>query len=83
MFYQCCPVFFLQLDKGMLILHTDYLAWIKETIEGLSNKLRRWKHVFMSKGLNVNFEKNKVIDDRGITKVGSSKNVAYSTEFAA
>ena len=43
------------------LLYADYLVLISETIEGLRNKLIKWKESFESKGLKVNLGKTKVM----------------------
>ena len=37
------------------LLYADNLVLMIETIEGLINKLIKWKEAFESKGLKVNF----------------------------
>ena len=63
------------LPEGALseLLYADDLVLRSETIEGLRNKLFKWKEVFESKGLKVNLGKTKVMVCSGITKDGISK----------
>ena len=43
------------------ILYVDDLVLMSETIEGLMDKLLKWKEAFESKGLKVNLGKSKVM----------------------
>ena len=64
----------LHLLEGALseLLYADDLILIIEKIKGLWNKFLKWKVVFESKGLKVNFGKTKVCG--GITKDDMSNN---------
>ena len=56
--------------EGVLseLQYADDLVLINEKIEGLWDKLLKWKEAFESKGLKVNLEKTKVIFCSCITK---------------
>ena len=55
------------------LLCADDLVLISETIEGLRNKLLKWKKAIESKGLKVSLGKTKVMVSGGITQDGLSK----------
>ena len=46
---------------------------MNETIEGLRNKLLKWKEAFESKGLKVNLGQTRVMVSSSIPKDGMSK----------
>ena len=50
---------------------------MSETIDGLMNKILKWKEAFESKGMKVNLGKTKVMVSSSITKDGMSKSKAY------
>ena len=54
-------------------LCADDLVLMSEAIEGLRNKLLKWKEDFESKGLTVNLGKSKVMVSGSITKDGMSR----------
>ena len=56
------------------LMYAEDLVLTSETIEGLSNKLLKWKETLERKGLKVNLRKTKVMVFSGITKDGMSKN---------
>ena len=56
--------------------YADDLVLMSETIEGLRNKILKWKDGFESKGLKVNLGKTKVMVSGGITKDGMSESKA-------
>ena len=60
-------------DKLNELLYADDLIMMSETIKGLRNKFLKWKEVFESKCLKVNFGKTKVMVSGGIIKDGMSK----------
>ena len=73
----CCHLFVLQwwlmslyLPEGGLseLLYAGDYVPMSETIEGLRNKLLKWKEAFESRGLKVNVEKTKVVVISGIIK---------------
>ena len=61
--------------EGVLsqLLYVDDLVLMSETIDGLRNKLLKWKEAFESKGLNVNLGETKVMICGGFIKDGMSK----------
>ena len=57
------------------LLHADDLVLMSETIEGLWDKLLRWKEALESKGLKVKLGKTKVMVISEITKDGMSNSM--------
>ena len=55
------------------MLYADDLVVMRETIEGLMNKILKWKETFESKGMKVNLRKTKAMVSGDITKDDMSK----------
>ena len=60
--------------EGVLseLLYADFLVLMSETIQGLRNKLLRWKEAIESKGFKVNLGKAEVMACVSITNDGIS-----------
>ena len=56
---------------------------MSETIEGLKNKLIKWKEALDTKGLKVNIVKTKVMVNGGITKDGLYENKVAPCGFCS
>ena len=66
------------------LLYADDLVLMSETIEGLGNKLRKWKETHESKNLKVNLRKAEVIVTSGIENCNFSKKINFThVGFAA
>ena len=67
--------FVTELAGGVLseVLYADDSVFMCETIDGLTNKFRKWKEDGESKGLNVDLGKTKMMVNGSITKDGLCK----------
>ena len=59
------------------LLYVDGIVLMSETIEGLRNKVFKWKEAFERNGLKVNFGEAMVMVSSGITQDGLSKSKVY------
>ena len=57
------------------LLYADDLVLMSETIEGLRNKLLKWKEALESTGLKVNIGNTNLVVCGGITKGSMSKSM--------
>ena len=55
------------------LLYADDIAMMSETMEGLRNKLLKWKEAFERKGMTDNLGKTNVMVSGGIINGGMSK----------